>query len=161
MTLQLWRSPSPAVRNAIIGLVVLVSLAFIAMPASAARDESAEAFVNEVASEAIEILGQDGFTPQELEAAFRILFVGNMDVPRIGLFALGQYARTPTAEQKAEYLALVEEFIVKVYASRLSDYTDQQFAVLSSQPKGSRGKEVIVSSQIEFTTGRAPVPDWP
>jgi len=161
MTLQLWRSPSPAVRNAIIGLVVLVSLAFIAMPASAARDESAEAFVNEVASEAIEILGQDGFTPQELEAAFRILFVGSMDVPRIGLFALGQYARTPTAEQKAEYLALVEEFIVKVYASRLSDYTDQQFTVLSSQPKGSRGKEVIVSSQIEFTNGRAPVPvEW-
>ncbi|WOF74692.1 ABC transporter substrate-binding protein [Parvibaculaceae bacterium PLY_AMNH_Bact1] len=161
MTWQLWQSPSPARRSFIVGLVLLASIAFVAMPASAARDEPAEAFVNDIASEAIEILGREGFTPEELEASFRTLFVGNMDVPRIGLFALGQYARTPTSEQKTEYLALVEEFIVKVYASRLSDYTDQQFAVLSSQPKGSRGKEVIVASQIEFTTGRAPVPvEW-
>ncbi len=156
-----WQTPSPARRSIIIGLFALVSLAFIAMPASAARDEQAEAFVRDIASEAIEILGRDGFTPEQLETKFRALFVGNMDVPRIGVFALGQYARTPTAEQKAEYLRLVEEFIVKVYASRLSDYTDQQFTVLSSQPKGNRGKEVIVTSQIEFTTGRAPVPvEW-
>lgn len=161
MTWQLWQTPSPARRSIIIGLFVLVSLAFIAMPAYAARDEQAETFVNDIASEAIEILGREGFTPQALETKFRALFVGNMDVPRIGVFALGQYARTPTAEQKVQYLTLVEEFIVKVYASRLSDYTDQQFAVLSSQPKGNRGKEVIVSSQIEFTTGRAPVPvEW-
>jgi len=161
MTWQLWQTPSPALRSVIIGLIAAVSLAFISMPASAARDEEAETFVNEIASEAIEILGREGFTPEALETKFRALFVGNMDVPRIGVFALGQYARTPTAEQRAEYLALVEEFIVKVYASRLSDYTDQQFAVLSSQPKGSKGTEVIVSSQIEFTTGRAPVPvEW-
>jgi phospholipid transport system substrate-binding protein len=161
MIWQLWQSPSPAQRSVIIGLIAAMSLAFISMPASAARDEQAEAFVNDIASEAIEILGREGFTPEALETKFRALFVGNMDVPRIGVFALGQYARTPTAEQKTEYLELVEEFIVKVYASRLSDYTDQQFTVLSSQPKGSKGKEVIVSSQIEFTTGRAPVPvEW-
>ncbi len=161
MTWKLWRIPSAAGRSLIIGVVALVSLAFVAMPASAARDEQAEAFVGNIASEAIEILGREGFTPQELEASFRELFVGNMDIPRVGVFALGQYARTPTADEKKEYLRLVEEFIVKVYASRLSDYTDQQFAVLSSQPKGNKGREVIVSSQIEFTTGRAPVPvEW-
>lgn len=161
MISQLWHAPFPAHRSIIVFLFALVSLAFVAMPASAARDEQAEAFVNEIASKAIEILGQEGLTDEELEAEFRELFVGNMDIPRIGIFALGQYARTPTAEQKAEYLALVEEFIVKVYASRLSDYTDQHFTVLSSQPKGNKGKEVIVSSQIEFTTDRAPVPvEW-
>ncbi|MCE7999412.1 MAG: ABC transporter substrate-binding protein [Rhodobiaceae bacterium] len=161
MTWHLWQTPSSARRSFIVGLFVLVSLALTPIPASAARDDQAEAFVSDIASEAIEILGREGFTEEELETKFRALFVGNMDVPRIGVFALGQYARTPTAEQKTEYLALVEEFIVKVYASRLSDYTDQQFAVLSSQPKGNRGKEVIVSSQIEFTTGRAPVPvEW-
>ncbi len=160
MNWTLRRAPSAAQRSLIIGLVALVSFVY-SMPASAARDEQAETFVNEIASDAIEILGRDGFTPSELEASFRTLFVTNMDIPRIGVFALGQYARTPTADEKTEYLNLVEEFIVKVYASRLSDYTDQQFAVLSSQPKGSKGKEVIVKSQIEFATGRNPVPvEW-
>lgn len=111
--------------------------------------------------EAIEILGRDNFTAQDREAAFRVLFTGSMDVKRIGIFALGQYARTPTPEEKTQYLALVEDFIVKVYASRLSDYTNQVFHVLGSQPKGRRGEEFIVSSQIEFENGREPVPvEW-
>jgi phospholipid transport system substrate-binding protein len=150
------------IKNAAIVTVGLTlgTLALIS-PASAERDEAAEAFVNSLASEAIDILGRDSLTAVDREAAFRVLFVGNMDVPRIGAFALGQYARTPTPEQKSEYLRLVEDFIVKVYATRLSEYTNQVFDILDSQPKGSRGKEVIVKSQIEFTTGRDPVPvEW-
>jgi phospholipid transport system substrate-binding protein len=161
MNWQLLTTGSATRRNIVAGAVALMSILLFAAPASAARDEQAEIFVGDIASEAIEILGREGFTSAELETAFRALFVGNMDIPRIGVFALGQYARTPTADQKAEYLKLVEEFIVKVYAGRLSDYTDQNFTVQSSQPKGSKGKEVIVSSQIEFATGRAPVPvEW-
>jgi len=161
MIWKLWPTGSSTRRGFIAAAIALISVAMIAPPASAARDEEAEIFVGNIASQAIEILGREGFTAEELETAFRALFVGNMDIPRIGIFALGQYARTPTAEQKTEYLKLVEEFIVKVYATRLSDYTDQKFAILSSQPKGNKGKEVIVASQIEFATGRAPVPvEW-
>lgn len=139
-----------------LGIVPLVTQA-----TAAERDEVAEAFVNSLASQAIEILGRDDSSPSNRETAFRVLFTGSMDVKRIGLFALGQYVRTPTPEEKETYLTLVEDFIVKVYASRLSDYTDQHFAVLNSQPKGNKGKEVIVSSQIEFATGRDPVPvEW-
>ncbi len=147
--------------TAIITLGLVVGALVLAGPANAQRDEAAEGFVYRLASEAIAILGREDLSPADREASFRVLFVGNMDVPRIGAFALGQYVRMPTPEQKTEYLRLVEEFIVKVYATRLSDYTNQVFNILSSQPKGSRGKEIIVTSQIEFTTGRAPVPvEW-
>jgi len=145
----------------IITLGLVVGALVLAGPANAQRDEAAEGFVYSLASEAIEILGREDLSPADREAAFRVLFVGNMDVPRIGAFALGQYVRMPTSEQKTEYLRLVEDFIVKVYATRLSDYTNQVFNILSSQPKGSKGEEIIVTSQIEFTTGRAPVPvEW-
>ncbi|MBL4863726.1 MAG: ABC transporter substrate-binding protein [Rhodobiaceae bacterium] len=152
----------PFVKNAaIIALSLVVGALALTSPANAQRDDAAESFVNKLASEAIEILGRESLSPTDREAAFRVLFVGNMDVPRIGAFALGQYVRTPTPEQKTEYLRLVENFIVKVYATRLSDYTNQVFNILSSQPKGNRGTEVIVTSQIEFATGRAPVPvEW-
>lgn len=145
----------------IVALSLTLGTLALTGPASAERDEAAEAFVHSLASEAIDILGRTSLAAADREAAFRVLFVGNMDVPRIGAFALGQYARTPTPEQKAEYLRLVENFIVKVYATRLSDYTNQVFSILNSQPKGNRGQEVIVKSQIEFTTGRDPVPvEW-
>jgi phospholipid transport system substrate-binding protein len=161
MNWKLLQTGSSTRRNFVAATIALVSITTFAIPAFAARDEQAETFVDEIASEAIEILSREGFTSAELEMAFRTLFVSKMDIPRIAVFALGQYARTPTPEQKAEYLKLVEEFIVKVYARRLSDYTDQKFVVQSSQPKGSKGKEVIVKSQIEFATGRAPVPvEW-
>jgi phospholipid transport system substrate-binding protein len=152
----------PALRSALLASLVATFGTFALVgPAVAERDEAAEAFVDSLASEAIEILGREDFTPLDREAAFRVLFTGSMDVKRIGIFALGQYARTPTPEEKSTYLALVEDFIVKVYASRLSDYTDQDFRVLSSQPKGRKGEEVIVSSQIEFATGRDAVPvEW-
>ncbi|PCJ71969.1 MAG: hypothetical protein COA62_05290 [Rhodobiaceae bacterium] len=152
----------PFIKNAaIIALSLVVGALALTGPANAQRNEAAESFVNKLASEAIEILGRESLSPVDREAAFRMLFVGNMDVPRIGAFALGQYVRTPTSEQKVEYLRLVEDFIVKVYATRLSDYTNQVFNILSSQPKGNRGTEIIVTSQIEFKTGRAPVPvEW-
>lgn len=128
---------------------------------AAACETQAETFVNNLASRAIDILSQEDFTAEDREEAFRVLFTENLDIPRIGIFALGQYARTPTPEQKAEYFKLVEEFIVKVYASRLSDYTNQVFTILGSQPKGNRGTEVIISSRIDFTTGRESVPvEW-
>lgn len=141
--------------------IMLVALtAFTSVPANAG-DDAAEAFINGLASEAMAILSQPNITPADREAAFRLLFAGNMDIPRIGTFALGQYARTPTPEQKSEYLALVEDFIVKVYANRLSGYDNQTFAITGSQPKGSSGKEVIVSSKIEFADGRDDVPvEW-
>lgn len=152
----------PSLRNtAFAVLSVLMSTFALSFPAKAERNQDAEMFVENLASEAIEILGRDNFTARDREAAFRVLFTGSMDVKRIGIFALGQYARTPTPEEKTQYLALVEDFIVKVYASRLSDYTNQVFHILGSQPKGRRGEEFIVTSQIEFENGREPVPvEW-
>lgn len=153
---------SPSLRNTAVAILsILMSTFAFNLPAKAERSQDAEMFVEKLASEAIEILGRDNFTAQDREAAFRVLFTGSMDVKRIGIFALGQYARTPTPEEKTQYLALVEDFIVKVYASRLSDYTNQVFHVLGSQPKGRRGEEFIVTSQIEFENGREPVPvEW-
>ena len=132
-----------------------------AAPARAGEDPGAEAFVRQVGQEAIQIITNSSYTDKDREAAFRVLFVENADVRRIGLFALGQYVRMPTPEQKAEYLGLVEDFIVKVYVNRLRDYDDQQFEVVSSRAKGNKGTQALVQSRILFTDGRDPIPiEW-
>ncbi|MBI1261178.1 MAG: hypothetical protein GC184_05595 [Rhizobiales bacterium] len=136
--------------------------AFIALvPASAraADNEAAKAFVSETSEQALAIIGDKSIDQSTREAQFTALLRAKADLNRIAGFALGQFIRLPTPEQKTEYLKLVENFIVKVYLTRLADYTDQKLTILSSTDKGA--KEVIVKSRIEFTSGREPVTvDW-
>jgi phospholipid transport system substrate-binding protein len=76
-------------------------------------------------------------------------------MPKIAGFALGQYIRLPTPEQKTEYLGLVRDFVVKVYVTRLSDYHNEKLVITGSKAKGDN--QAIVDSQINFTNGREPV----
>jgi len=150
--------PTSYIKMAVAAAIAAALLAF-AHPAKA--DEAAEAFVTELGESAIEILGNDDLTPQQTEEQFRTLLLEAMDIRRVGLFALGQYARLPSKEQKAAYFDLLGEFIVKVYLGRLTGYSDQEFLVTSSKEKGRKGREVIVDSRIEFADGREPLAvDW-
>lgn len=147
--------------NATRAIALVAGLAFSATfigstPAMADDLENAETFVNKLASSAISILASNS-TPEVRESEFRTLFVDNLDMRRIGLFTLGQYARTPTPEQKTEYLELVKEFIVKIYSGRLTEFSNETVKVLQASPKGKKGKQFLVRSQINFTTGREPV----
>lgn len=130
---------------------------FIASAPAIADDlKNAEAFVDTLASSAISILASDK-SPEVRESEFRTLFIDNLDMRRIGLFTLGQYARTPTPEQKTEYLELVKEYIVKIYSGRLNEFSNETVKILRASPKGKKGKQFLVHSQINFTTGREPV----
>lgn len=150
--------PTFNISAALAAAFAVVLLAF-AQPAKA--DEAAEAFVAELGGKAIEILGNEELTPEQTEENFRTLLLDAMDIRRVGLFALGQYARLPTKEEKAAYFDLLGEFIVKVYLGRLTGYSDQEFLVTSSKEKGKKGREVIVDSRIEFADGREPLAvDW-
>ena len=134
--------------------LLMAALTFT-QPAKA--DEAAESFVGSLGESAIAILGDEDLSAQQTEERFRTLLLDAMDIRRVGLFALGQYARLPSKEEKDAYFDLLGEFIVKVYLGRLSGYTDQEFIVVSSKEKGKKGREVIVDSRIEFGDGREPL----
>lgn len=135
--------------------VVATSLLASNAPALAAGDPAAEAFVTKVSERAIDIISDKSASQSEREAAFGKLLDETADMPRIAAFALGQYLRLPTAEQKDEYLKLVHAFVVKVYVTRLSDYHNEKLVITGSKPKGD--KQALVDSQINFTNGREPV----
>jgi len=142
--------------------IVLMALSCLALatlaPSAARADESARQYVGDLGDSAIAILGDDTLTPEETETRFRALLLGALDIRRLGLFALGQYARLPTPQQREEYFELLADFIVAVYLNRLSSYSDEKFVVTDSIEKGSKGREVIVSSDIVFSDGTAPLP---
>ena len=142
---------------ALLGFGVVLGGAVQATPAHAAADQQAVKFVEDLGAKAIDIISDKSDGKPAMEKKFDKLLQENADLKRIAGFALGRYIRTPNDKQKTEYLNLFETFIVKVYVTRLSDYNDEKFDVTGSQEKGSKGREVIVSSQIKFTNGRQPV----
>lgn len=130
-------------------------------PAEAAETaetaQAAEAYVAELGSEAIGIFGADNVSSQEERDKFRTLLLDALDIRRVGLFALGQYARLPTDDQREAYFGLLADFIVEVYYGRLSGYSNETFEVTGSLEKGGKGREVIVSSVIRFEDAREPL----
>lgn len=139
---------------AIFALTVMIAGVAFNAPAFA-KDEAAEAFVNDVSQRAIAIISDKSATTATREKEFGELLDEKADMKKIAAFALGQYVRLPTDEQKAQYLDLVRKFIVKVYVTRLSDYHNEKLEITNSQTKGSN--QALVDSQINFTNGREPV----
>lgn len=118
---------------------------------------AAQAFVTQLADDAVAILssGQDR---AGREAAFATLLDERANMRRIARFTLGQYGRKISKDDFATYEGLLGEFIVKVYANRLGEYSDEKVIVGKAQAKK---KNVIVSSRIEFSNGREPINiDW-
>jgi phospholipid transport system substrate-binding protein len=138
-----------------VALIVLTGALAPAIPAAAAADPAA--MISNLGSRALEVLGKDATQPQRA-ARFRELLREDFDVPGIGRFVLGRYWNTATEEQRAEFIKLFEDYIALAYATRLAEYSGENFKVTGSRPDADGA---IVSSQILRPAGAAPVKvDW-
>lgn len=159
---RLSNAPSARARRALIAPLAFCAMLFAGFApatAQASTDQAAVSFVEDVSKRAIDIISDKNISKAQREDEFRALLLETADMKRIAAFALGQYLRTPTEEQKTEYLKLVETFIVKVYVTRLSDYNNEKLDILGAKAKGD--SQAIVQSEIKFTNGREPVKvDW-
>lgn len=154
--------PFPGRQSLLAGIMAVFTLCatlLVPLPASAERDPAAEAFAREVADQVIGIVSNQETTLAEKQAAFLKVFEANADVNRIAAFTLGQYARLPTPEQRAEYIELVKKFVSEVYVLRLEDYSGQTIEIDGSD---SKGKNALVQSRIVSPDPAAePVPvEW-
>jgi len=137
------------------GLMFLPGALAPAIPAAAAADPAA--MISNLGSRALEVLGKGANQSQRVER-FRELLRQDFDVPGIARFVLGRYWNTATEEQRAEYVKLFEDYVAMAYATRLAEYTGENFKVTGSRPDADGA---IVTSQIVRPSGAAPVKvDW-
>ena len=129
---------------------------FIAV--SKSESQTAEDFVNKMASDAISFLGNSGLSEVQKKKKFRQLLTRSFDMSTIGRFALGRYWRTASAEQRKEYNKLFRNMIVDVYSRRFGEYEGQKLEVRGSRKDND--KDVTVKSFIVPEVGSEIQVDW-
>ena len=112
--------------------------------AQAARDPSAEQFVQAAAQKTLAILNQAATAQRESE--FRQAIEELSDLPKISNFVLGKYGRTITPEQRARFDTAFRRYAESVYEKRLMDYRRATLKVIGSQVR--KPGDVIVRAQL-------------
>ena len=134
---------------------VLLTALFAAMfgrTAGATTTDGAVQLIEWLGQQAIAVLSRPAISLEEREAAFRALLRKGFNLDFIGRFVLGAAWRRATPEQRADYLELFGEFIVKTYAKRLGGYSGEAFVVLKSTVTGKK-RDVIVKTRIDRPSG--------
>lgn len=114
--------------------------------AQAARDPSAEQFVQAGAQRVISVLADKSLSETQKEAAFHSAIDDLADVPKITNFVLGKYARTITPEQRARFTPTFRTYAESVYRNRLNDYHGESLKVTGSTVR--KPGDVIVNTQV-------------
>ena len=141
-------------RSAAIGVLILAVLVCAAPRQAAAQD--ARAFIAKLGESAIQVLGPRA-SPEQRLTRFRELFHDDFDIPGIGQFVLGRYWRTATPQEQQDFLGLFQEYLVRAYSARLSEYAGEPFRVTGSRPNG---EESVIASEILRPNGGRLAVDW-
>ena len=123
-------------------------------PAWAINTDGAVGHVQQLADQALVTLRRADMTVAQREAALRPLFNHSFDLDFIGRFALGKTWVRATPEQRADYMELIREFVVKTTAKRLGGFVAESFTII--RVKEISDGDVLVVSRVE-SLGESPV----
>jgi len=141
-------------RRAFLSVVVLL-VGGLSAGAPARASSNASDFIRSMATRAIGVLKDTaGGDKQKREAEFRGIFRDNFDIAAIGQFVLGIHWRNATEAQRAEFLKEFENYVVRTYAERLSEYSGEQLEVGRAQ---EQGEKQFVDSVIRRPNGAPPI----
>ena len=135
-------------------VVLLLSMA----TAGNAMPQDPKALIQSLGNEALDLLQQQELAPDQRVDEFRRLFVRGFDVDKISRLVLGRHWRKATPEEREEFRVVFEDFIVKSYADRLSNYSGESFTIQSATKRNET--ESIVQSTIVRPTGPPTRVDW-
>ena len=119
-----------------LGALVFIVLAYTApAPAQASNPQD---FVQNMGDKAFASLSEEGLSQDQRTERFRGLLNESFDLPRIARFTLGRYWRTATDEEKTEFIALFEKFVIQAYSNRFQDMSGQKLNVINARKFQSR-----------------------
>ena len=133
-------------------------LLLINLIASNANSIEADVFVQSTVNRASEILSKN-ISKEEKISGLKIIAKETVDIRGIGFYSLGSTRKVLNENQKQKYFDLFENYFLKSFSSRLSEYTNPKIEV---QSKNVINKNyTIVNSILVSSTDRPEVKiDW-
>ena len=115
-------------------------------------------FVRSVVDEASSVLIKSFTVEQKIEK-LKSIAKETVDIKGIGYYSLGSHRKNLSDDKKKEYLKIFEQYFLKSFSSRLSEYTDPKIRVDSE--KKLNEKYTMVSSTLLATEEKPEVKiDW-
>lgn len=151
------RLPSDVSRRPVI--VTLAALPVLAVARARAEPAPSE-FIRSVGKETVEILQRDGATDaQRIDALVDVLNRAT-DLPLVARLVLGPYWRQASEQQRADYIELFRDLVVKTMADRLGSYGGETFEISGERAVDER--DTLVATRISRPAqGNAPINvDW-
>jgi len=118
----------------------------------------AEIFVQSTVNRASKVLSEN-ISKEEKINKLKIIAKETVDIKGIGFYTLGSIRKNLNAKQKEKYEKLFEEYFLKSFSSRLSEYTNPEIDVFSKEILSEN--YTIVNSLLKGTSERPEVKiDW-
>ncbi len=141
-------------------IAVLAVAAVLVLPAQTAfaQGNPAEAFVQQNVTRGYEILNNRSLSGEQRREQFKNFLLNLTDLPRIGTFTLGQYARGASPADMQAFQRAFQDYAVAVYESRLGKYSGQTLKVTGSQARAP--DDIIVNAIVvdsHATNGQQPI----
>jgi phospholipid transport system substrate-binding protein len=136
----------------------LTILLLINLFINSANSIEADVFVQSTVNRASEILSKN-ISKQEKINGLKIIAKETVDIRGIGFYSLGSTRKVLNENQKQKYFDLFEDYFLKSFSSRLSEYTNPKIEVQSK--KIINKNYTIVNSVLVSTSDRPEVRiDW-
>ena len=117
-----------------------------------------DVFVQSTVNRASQVLSKN-ISKEEKINELKIIAKETVDIRGVGYYSLGSVRKTLDDSQKENYLNLFENYFLKSFSSRLSEYTNPEIDVMSKEVLNSN--YTIVKSILVATENRPEVKiDW-
>ena len=127
---------------------IIIFFIFALAQKSFAYSSDPKQFIQEIIDEAKKIL-VDTNSKEVKTQKLSEMALKTVDIKGVAYYSLGKYRKELSDEQMKEYLSLFQEYFLKSFTSRLTDYSDPKIEVLSTEvlnPKYTIVKSLLLAT---------------
>ena len=116
-------------------------------------------FITELIQDAMKTLSDKSISLEDKRKIIEKIALENVDINAIGKYTLGDFRKTLDDSNSRKYDDLFEKYFLKSLSSRLTDYSNNKFEIISAEQKSS--KYTIVKSKISESSSQPEIQiDW-
>ena len=137
---------------------IFILLLLLSLNSVYAKSVEPDVFVQSTVNRASAILTKN-ISKEDKMNELKLIAKDTVDIKGIGLYTLGSFRKNLSENQKNEYSSLFENYFLKTFSSRLSEYTNPKIEV--ADKKVLNKNYTIVNSVLVGTSERPEVKiDW-